>query len=82
MAEYPFIQTIAEVEELAEKLALEKVIAVDTEADSFFHYFDKLCLVQISASCGTFLIDPLAVPASAFDALAPVLSNPLSLIHI
>ncbi|HXX46971.1 MAG TPA: HRDC domain-containing protein [Myxococcota bacterium] len=76
MAEYPFIQTIAEVEELAEKLAQEKVIAFDTEADSFFHYFDKLCLVQISASCGTFLIDPLAVPASGFDALAPVLSNP------
>ena len=76
MAEYPFIETVAEVEELAAKLALEKVIAVDTEADSFFHYFDKLCLVQISASCGTFLIDPLAVPARAFDALAPVLADP------
>jgi len=76
MAEHAFIDTVAEVEELAAKLALEKVVAVDTEADSFFHYFDKLCLVQISASCGTFLIDPLAVPASAFDALAPVFANP------
>ena len=76
MAEHAFIDTVAEVEELAAKLALEKVIAVDTEADSFFHYFDKLCLVQISASCGTFLIDPLAVPASAFDALAPVFADP------
>jgi len=76
MAEYPFIATVAEVEELAAKLALEKVVAVDTEADSFFHYFDKLCLVQISASCGTFLIDPLAVPAGAFGALAPVMANP------
>lgn len=76
MAEHAFIDTVAEVEELAAKLALEKVVAVDTEADSFFHYFDKLCLVQISASCGTFLIDPLAVPASGFDALAPVFANP------
>ena len=76
MAEYPFIETVAEVEELAAKLALEKVVAVDTEADSFFHYFDKLCLVQISASCGTFLIDPLAIPARAFDALAPVMADP------
>ncbi|MFI5315301.1 MAG: ribonuclease D [Myxococcota bacterium] len=76
MAEYPFIDTVAGVEELASKLALEKVIAIDTEADSFFHYFDKLCLIQISASCGTFLIDPLAVPATAFEALAPVLANP------
>jgi ribonuclease D len=76
MAEHAFIDTVAEVEELAAKLALEKVVAVDTEADSFFHYFDKLCLVQISASCGTFLIDPLAVPASAFNALAPVFADP------
>jgi ribonuclease D len=76
MAEYPFIATVAEVEDLAAKLAQEKVVAVDTEADSFFHYFDKLCLVQISASCGTFLIDPLAIPASAFGALAPVMANP------
>ena len=76
MAEYPFIETVAEVEELAAKLALEKVIALDTEADSFFHYFDKLCLVQVSASCGTFLIDPLAVPPSAFDALAPIMADP------
>jgi ribonuclease D len=76
MAEYPFIETVAEVEELAAKLALEKVVAVDTEADSFFHYFDKLCLVQISASCGTFLIDPLAVPPRAFDALAPIMADP------
>jgi len=76
VAEYPFIATVAEVEQLATKLALEPVVAVDTEADSFFHYFDKLCLVQISASCGTFLIDPLAVPARAFDALAPVMANP------
>ncbi len=76
MGEYPFIETVAEVEELAAKLALEKVIAFDTEADSFFHYFDKLCLVQISASCGTFLIDPLALPARAFDALAPVMADP------
>lgn len=76
MGEYPFIETAAEVEKLAAKLALEKVIAFDTEADSFFHYFDKLCLVQISASCGTFLLDPLALPASAFDALAPVMADP------
>jgi ribonuclease D len=76
MAEYRFIDRLTEVEELAEKLALEKVIAVDTEADSFFHYFDKLCLVQISASCGTFLIDPLSMPPRGLAPLAPVLADP------
>lgn len=76
MAEYRFIDRVAEVEELAAKLALEKVIAVDTEADSFFHYFDKLCLVQVSASCGTFLIDPLSMPPRGLAPLAPVLADP------
>ena len=53
MAEYPFIETVAEVEELAAKLALEKIIAFDTEADSFYHYFDKLCLVQVARRAGS-----------------------------
>ena len=76
MAEYRFIDRVVEVEELASKLALEKVIAVDTEADSFFHYFDKLCLVQVAAACGTFLIDPLSMPPRGLEPLAPVMSNP------
>jgi len=76
MAEYRFIDRVVEVEELASKLALEKVIAVDTEADSFFHYFDKLCLVQVAASCGTFLIDPLSMPPRGLEPLAPVMANP------
>jgi ribonuclease D len=76
MAEYRFIDRVVEVEELASKLALEKVIAVDTEADSFFHYFDKLCLVQVAAACGTFLIDPLSMPPRGLEPLADVLANP------
>ncbi len=76
MAEYRFIDRVVDVEELAAKLALEKVIAVDTEADSFFHYFDKLCLVQVAASCGTFLIDPLSMPPRGLEPLADVLANP------
>jgi ribonuclease D len=76
MAEYRFIDRVVEVEELAAKLALEKVIAVDTEADSFFHYFDKLCLVQVAAACGTFLIDPLSMPPRGLEPLAAVFANP------
>ena len=53
MAEHAFIDTVAEVEELAAKLALEKVVAVDTEADSFFHYFDKLAWCRSAPRAGT-----------------------------
>jgi ribonuclease D len=33
--------------------------AVDTEADSLHHYYEKLCLVQVSIPGGDYLIDPL-----------------------
>jgi ribonuclease D len=39
----------------------EKVIGVDTEADSFYHYFDKTCLVQIATRRQIYLIDPLGL---------------------
>ena len=36
------------------------VIAVDTEADSLHSYFDKVCLIQISADGSDYIVDPLA----------------------
>lgn len=53
---------------VAERAGLERLlahiegateVAVDTEADSFFSYRDKVCLVQVSALGEDFLIDPL-----------------------
>lgn len=38
----------------------EREIAVDTEADSFFSYREKVCLVQISAGDRDWIVDPLA----------------------
>jgi ribonuclease D len=35
-------------------------IAVDTEADSFFNFREKVCLVQITVGERDFLVDPLA----------------------
>jgi ribonuclease D len=34
-------------------------VAVDTEADSLHSYFDKVCLIQLSAAGEDFIIDPL-----------------------
>ena len=36
-------------------------LAVDMEADSLYHYFEKVCLLQISTDARTFVVDPLAV---------------------
>jgi ribonuclease D len=35
-------------------------VALDTEADSFHHYFEKVCLVQVGLGADAFLADPLA----------------------
>jgi ribonuclease D len=41
-------------------VAAQPMIAVDTEADSLHSYFDKVCLIQITAAGEDLIIDPLA----------------------
>jgi ribonuclease D len=45
----------------AEKLLHESAIGVDLEADSLFHYREKVCLLQISTRDYNLLIDPLLI---------------------
>ncbi len=47
--------------EVIDDLAAESIIAVDTESDSLYSYYEKVCLVQISTSAKNYLIDPLAI---------------------
>ncbi len=77
MADFEFVDTAERIEELAREFLAEPVIAVDTEADSFYHYFDKTCLVQIATSKHAYLIDTLALDrADAMAPLAPVFASP------
>ncbi|MEM6671996.1 MAG: HRDC domain-containing protein [Planctomycetota bacterium] len=48
------------LENLLGRIERETEIAVDTEADSFYSYRDKVCLFQVSAGGEDWLIDPLA----------------------
>jgi ribonuclease D len=61
VGEFQRVETTAELDALARDLMREKVVAIDTEADSFYHYFDKTCLVQIATKKEIFLVDPLAL---------------------
>ncbi len=77
MADFERIETAAELEALARDLAQQKVIAIDTEADSFYHYFDKTCLIQVATKRGIYLIDPLAIGGpEELAPLGPVLASP------
>ena len=48
------------LERLLADLASQTEIAVDTEADSFFNYREKVCLIQVTVEDRDYLLDPLA----------------------
>lgn len=54
------VQDARGLQRVLERLERADEIAVDTEADSFFSYREKVCLVQITAGEDDFLVDPLA----------------------
>jgi len=75
-----FEQPVANIESspaltaLCETLAAQSAIAVDTEADSLYSYFEKVCLLQFSTRDADFIVDPLAfsVTTNGIAALAPI----------
>ena len=77
LADFEIVDAPERLEELAGQFLAEPVLAVDTEADSFYHYFDKTCLVQIATSKHSYLIDTLAFDGpEAMAPLAPVFASP------
>ena len=70
-----WIRTSEELADLARSLAECRTIALDTESDSLYHHFEKVCLVQIATDRGdAVLVDSLAV--RDLSPLGPVLADP------
>lgn len=59
---------------MMEQLLPANRLAIDMEADSLYHYFEKVCLLQISTDTDTFILDPLAI--KEIGHLAPLMANP------
>jgi len=76
MSAYELVTTPEALEALVKRLRRQRVIAIDSEADSFFHYVDKLCLLQIGYKDGIALVDPLELPPAALGLLEPILLDP------
>lgn len=72
--EYMLIENDADLKKIIPELKGEAAIGVDLEADSMFHYQEKVCLVQISTQRLNLLIDPLSV--EDLSPLAPVFADP------
>jgi len=59
---------------MLENLRTASRLAIDIEADSLYHYYEKVCLIQLSSDSDTYILDPLAV--KNIGDLAPLMSNP------
>lgn len=76
MSDRPAFEWINEPHGLAhlqEVLSREPTFGLDLEADSMFHFQEKVCLIQVATPTQAFLIDPLALPD--LSPMAPLLAD-------
>ena len=71
----PWIRTADALSALARSLEGCRAIGLDTESDSLYHHFEKVCLVQVATDRGeSWLVDTLEV--RDLSPLAPALADP------
>jgi ribonuclease D len=71
---YEIIDTPPDLETLAAELAHEPIIGVDLEADSMYHFQEKVCLIQLATARRNVIIDTFLIRNLA--PLKPVFRNP------
>jgi ribonuclease D len=57
---FTYVQSAAGLAQLTDALSGASRVGLDTEADSLHHYFEKVCLIQLSFSGANYIVDPLA----------------------
>jgi len=57
---YSYIDTDSAMQSLLPRLTAAPAIAIDTEADSLHHYYEKVCLIQLTVAGANYIVDPLA----------------------
>ncbi len=71
---WEYVTDAGRLRELAAEWADATVIGVDTESDSFFHYQERVCLIQVTVLGRDLIIDPLAI--EDMSPMEPVLADP------
>jgi ribonuclease D len=72
--QFEFVDTPSGLDMLLKSLRNADTIAVDLEADSMFHFQEKVCLVQMASHRRLFIVDPIQV--KDLSALKPLFGNP------
>ncbi len=71
---YQLIDTGSELKDIVKAFEGAKRIAVDLEADSMFHFKEKVCLIQMATEEITVVIDPLVI--EDLSVLKPLFKDP------
>lgn len=61
LPDFEWIDSPEDLTRTLDLLSVEPVIGADLEADSLFHFQEKVCLLQLASPHKVFLVDPLAV---------------------
>jgi ribonuclease D len=70
-----WIRTPRDLARLCDELRGCRALALDSESDSLYHHFDKVCLLQVATERGSAcLVDPLSL--RDLSPLAPFLADP------
>lgn len=56
-----WIENDSQLSEMITHLKTQSIIGVDTESDSLYVYYEKVCLIQFSSQDCDYLVDPLSV---------------------
>jgi ribonuclease D len=67
MIDYIYISDNAALKEAVNSLTCMEAVAVDLEADSMYHYQERVCLIQMAQNGRVWVIDPLKI-----DNMAPL----------
>jgi len=67
---YSIIDSVGRLARLVGKLEKETTIGVDLEADSMYHFQEKVCLIQMATDSINVVIDPLVI--KDLSALKPI----------
>lgn len=62
--DFVWIDTSQKMQKALKEASRARLIAIDTEYDSFHYFREKLCLVQARTPTGTYLLDPTSVDLS------------------
>jgi ribonuclease D len=70
---YTIVNTKSQLAAVANRLQKQKIIGVDLEADSLYHFKEKVCLIQIAAEDINIVIDPFQI--KDLSALKPLFKD-------